>query len=98
MAFQPTIVMKNIEVCIGYEFEQEDCKICRGSLSAPPLQDLNNDTKTKIEMVVISGRCGHIFHKKCIQELKKNNYLSCPQCNLVWKDEDALSCDIGIAA
>jgi hypothetical protein len=95
---EPEITITSAEIYIGYEFSNDsgNCKICRGSLLAPPLQELNNESKTKIEMTVSLGKCGHLFHKKCIHELKKNNYLSCPSCNVVWSEEDQLPCEIGI--
>jgi hypothetical protein len=95
MDTQPVIKMNSLQVFLGYEFEQENCQICRSNLSAPPLSELTNNSQTKIDMTVLVGKCGHMFHKKCINEMKKNNFTSCPQCNLVWNEEDALSCEVG---
>jgi hypothetical protein len=95
MSVSPSITIKNVEVYSGYEFEQEDCKICRCSNSAPPLQDLNNDSKKNIEMSVILGKCGHMFHSSCIKDLNKNNFVSCQICKLVWKEDGKpLECEI----
>jgi hypothetical protein len=92
-----TMNFKSVEVWIGYSFEQDSCKICHNPLSAPPLQELNNEEKKNIEMTVSVGKCGHIFHRSCIKDHKKNNTVSCPVCNLLWKEEDILRCEIGIS-
>jgi hypothetical protein len=95
MTTSPSITINKIQVWAGYEFDQEDCKFCRCSLSAPPLQDLNNNSKKNIEMCVAQGKCGHLFHKSCIKELSKNNFVSCQVCNLVWKEDgEPLDCEI----
>jgi RING-H2 zinc finger domain len=89
--------VKNIEVSVGYQFVLDNCQICKCPLSAPPVQELNNETKKNIEMTVSVGKCGDIFHRSCIKDLKKNNNISCPICNVVWKEEDILRCEIGIS-
>lgn len=88
---------KSFDIWVGYEFEQDNCKLCHNPLSAPPMQELNNEDKQNIEMTVSVGKCGHIFHKSCIKDHKKNNSVSCPVCNLLWKEEDILRSEIGIA-
>jgi hypothetical protein len=95
MNSNPNIEIKSIEIYMGYDFEQENCLLCRKSLSAPPIQDLNNEKKQLIDMTIISGKCGHLYHKKCINQFKKT-MMSCPQCNLVWNEEYLLSPEIKI--
>ena len=93
---QVAIDIKSLEVCIGYEFDQDDCKICNGSLMAPSVNDLNDNKKSNIDLMVTVGKCGHYFHKQCIQNVSQNNYTSCPTCNLVWKKDNDLPCDFTI--
>ncbi len=99
MTTKPTINMKSVNVWIGYEFDQECCQICRLSLQAPPLSELNNNEKSCIDMTVTVGNCDHIFHKICINELAKNGSVSsCPVCNLVWKEKANLRSEISISS
>jgi hypothetical protein len=92
----PTITLKNVELYMGYKFEPAECAICRSDLCAPTQQDLSDNNVSKFELVVIGGECGHVFHKKCINSLKKNNFASCPMCNVVWREKDYLKSDISI--
>lgn len=97
MNSEPTITMNNLQIVGGYEFEQEICQLCRGSLVGPQLQDLTNENKTNIEMKVVVGKCDHIFHRKCLHELKKSGFLSCPvsTCKVTWEEKAECNCDLG---
>ena len=92
MENQPTITIKNMEIYTGYEFNPDDCKLCRNSLMAPSLPDLNNEDLTQIEMLIIIGKCGHYFHKKCISNFQNTGYVSCPTCNVSWEVQDIVNC------
>lgn len=95
----PVINVKHVNLFVGYVFKQENCTICRGNLSAPPASEYNSDQttnsiKSSIDCSVLLGKCDHMYHKKCIQSLKKNNYVSCPQCNVVWENSETLTCHV----
>jgi hypothetical protein len=42
----------------------DDCSIC--------LEPLNSN--------IFTTKCNHIFHNKCIEDLKNNNHYKCPLC------------------
>lgn len=84
---KPTMKFTEINLISGLELKQSECKICRGSLSAPslkftPYNGIYNDN------ILSKGVCGHIFHRACIIEELNNKNISCNQCNLVWKDAE----------
>lgn len=93
----PKLTLKNVKLYMTYDFDPEDCKICKSNLCAPTPQDLTDNSITKLDLFVIGGECGHIFHNKCINSLKKNNFASCPICNVVWRDKDYLKSNISVA-
>jgi SUMO ligase MMS21 Smc5/6 complex component len=56
-----------------YSCKNEEC-ICSRNLQAPTKCEL---TSKKITNDIIIGKCGHGFHKKCIEEFIKS-YNVCP--------------------
>jgi hypothetical protein len=94
---EPIITINNLQIHGSYEFEDNVCTLCRGSLIGPQLQDLqelHNNNKTLIEMKVVIGKCNHIFHRGCLQKLIKSGFLSCPTCKLVWEQQDECNSDL----
>jgi len=64
----------------NYDTTNEDCSLCRTSLTMPPpggnIQDAN----------VVEGRCGHAFHESCINKwkaegIKNKKNTACPEDN-----------------
>ena len=72
------------------------CKLCKRLLLAPPLDELNTNTNKdiKIESMLSKGKCGDIFHEKCINNSIKSGCISCPTCNVPWNQLKTLRSDI----
>ncbi len=78
------------------EQTNHNCKLCKRPLIAPPLHELQTDgTKNiKIEGELSKGRCGDIFHKKCIENSVSSGCISCPTCNVPWQHSKNLTSSI----
>lgn len=64
-----------------------DCKLCKRPLLAPPLHELevDGDKNIKIEGRLSKGKCGDVFHEKCIENSMASGCISCPTCNIPWQ-------------
>lgn len=69
-----------------------NCKLCKRPLLAPPLQELQTDDfkGVVIEGKLAKGRCGDVFHEKCIQNSINSGCISCPTCNVPWQQSKIL--------
>lgn len=78
------------------EHLNHNCKLCKRPLIAPPLHELQTDgTKDiKIEGKISKGRCGDIFHEKCISDSISSGCISCPTCNVPWQQKKILRSSI----
>ena len=57
-----------------------DCTICRCNLNNNSIYSKGNTS------IIVSGLCGHTFHKECIRPwVVKNNH--CPICSVKWAYE-----------
>ena len=74
------------------ELSDNNCKLCKRPLLAPPLHELQiNGTKNiKIEERLSKGRCGDVFHEKCIADSINSGCISCPTCNVPWQQSKML--------
>jgi hypothetical protein len=78
------------------ENTSHNCKLCKRPLVAPPLHELQIDgTKDiKIEGKLSKGRCGDVFHEKCILNSVGSGCISCPTCNVPWQQAKILRSSI----
>lgn len=92
-----TIKQANYVFSWNFKAEKDDetshsCKLCKRALLAPPLQELqvNNNNDIKLEGRLAMGRCGDIFHEKCIASSLSSGCVSCPTCNVPWQQAKIL--------
>lgn len=92
----PVIEIKRVKIVGGYEFNDVNCELCKNNLMAPYYKDIEDNTKKNVDMRVSVGKCGHIFHKKCITEFRNSGILSCPlpSCKISWNEESQCNCDL----
>ena len=57
-----------------------NCALCGENLLAPSSNELE---KKSTDITDYVGKCGHAFHKICIETYVKNNE-SCPVCKTPW--------------
>lgn len=84
------VEIKNLNICATYTLNtgegiDDKCLLCKLSLTAPPLQDLQNGSLT---VTVLAGNCDHYFHKSCLELHNKDDKIigsTCPTDNLPWK-------------
>lgn len=78
------------------EKENNDCKLCKRPLIAPPPDELqiNGTNNIKIEGKLSKGRCGDIFHENCITHSVNSGCVSCPTCNVPWQQAKILKSGI----
>ena len=62
-------------------YNQTKCAICTEELKSVCIVCLQNKTA---DCPTISGRCGHVYHKCCIDRFNKNRIV-CPLDNKPWK-------------
>ena len=73
--FSPTYVKT-------WDGPQTDCQICRESLIQPCIICISQNKKEPC--MHEEGRCGHSFHKHCIDRWIANSPV-CPICNKKWE-------------
>lgn len=89
--------VKKVNLVMGWNFTGDprddhannDCKLCKRPLVAPPLQELQSDPANPSKGIVIEGKlakgvCGDIFHEKCIANSLSSGCVSCPTCARPW--------------
>jgi hypothetical protein len=64
--------------------ESNECSLCRRSLLAPSLQELQSE-KGKILGDIVEGDCNHMFHEKCMNDLINSGCQLCPRDKTTWK-------------
>ena len=57
----------------------DDCPICKVHLEEPCLQCLESHTKGELTCDASRGKCGHCFHKHCIDKWTEKSQI-CPVC------------------
>lgn len=57
----------------------EECPICKGHLEEPCLQCLESHNKGDLSCDASRGKCGHCFHKHCIDKWIEKSQV-CPVC------------------
>jgi len=65
-----------------------ECQICKEHYETPCTTCLyENTTKGQIECNPSKGKCGHCFHKHCIDKWLSNKKLSCPICSTPYESD-----------
>lgn len=78
----------NLNVVWSYASKNTDC-ICSRPLHMPTANEIQKKVISRNN--VITGECGHTFHKECIEQYCKNNTIGdtevhlCPFDHLQWK-------------
>jgi len=57
------------------------CTLCKQSLDGPTSSNLNEGL---LKVMITNGKCGHSFHKVCIDSYHLNGNSSCPICMTPW--------------
>lgn len=72
------------------------CKLCKRPLVAPTLQELQivDNKNIILEGKLAKGKCGDIFHEKCIINSLNSGCNSCPTCNIPWQQIKQLNSNI----
>lgn len=85
-------------ICSDFKYETSDnnCKLCKRPLLAPPPHELQagGAKNIKIEEKLSKGRCGDVFHEKCIADSINSGCVSCPTCNVPWQQSKMLRSSI----
>ncbi|QKF93644.1 zinc finger protein RING H2-type protein [Fadolivirus algeromassiliense] len=64
-----------------FNTSEDECQICKTHFESPCLSCTSDHSKGDLVCDVSKGKCGHCFHKHCIDKwLQKNNI--CPTCRL----------------
>jgi hypothetical protein len=59
------------------------CQLCRRPLVSPSLQELSS-TKGKVLGQLVKGKCQHIFHTECMNDLINSGCQLCPIDKTPW--------------
>lgn len=89
MAQTPIMNIKNVEIYMGHDFNYNKdnlCTICRENLSTPHENDF--------DAMISIGKCGSIFHQKCINKLQQTGFMSCPICTVKWEEQSVVKSSI----
>jgi len=68
-----------------YRTNHSECQICRENFESPCI-DCISSQKNKIICHVTQGKCGHCFHKHCIEQWTKTSSI-CPICKTPYETE-----------
>lgn len=63
-----------------------DCQICKTHYEEPCLECTTGHSKGDLTCAVSRGKCGHCFHKHCIDKWMQKNTI-CPVCKLPYNVE-----------
>ena len=63
-----------------------ECPICKSHFEEPCLTCVNDHVKGDLICDVTKGKCGHCFHKHCIDKWLLKSTI-CPICNLPYNTE-----------
>jgi hypothetical protein len=66
-----------------------ECQLCRRLLVAPSLQELSS-TKGKVLGQLVKGKCQHIFHSECMNNLINSGCQLCPIDKTPWDLEQTI--------
>ena len=61
----------------------KECKICKRFLVEPSYEMVSDNKNILKDIEVVIGKCGHIFHKDCLNEWHKNCN-TCPIDKVKW--------------
>ena len=72
------IEIVDMNILLAYNYKNSDitnhiCKLCKKHLMAPII-----NSKDDINDICVKGKCGHLFHKLCIEDYKKLGNIVCP--------------------
>lgn len=59
------------------------CKLCKRPLTSPSLHELLSSNKKVLGMLV-KGKCQHIFHSECVNDLINSGCQLCPIDKTPW--------------
>lgn len=84
----PVILLKKMEAIVieTLDLNITTCNICKNELNDFPVGYFNFNNSYKASL--IKGKCGHVFHKFCLDKVKKNNQQVCPTCCVPWIVEE----------
>lgn len=83
------IKITNLNLVAGWDIcdkSSDLCQLCRRPLVAPSLQELSNP-KNKILGQLVKGKCNHIFHADCMNDLINSGCQLCPIDKTPWNLE-----------
>jgi hypothetical protein len=85
---QPRIVLKQMDAIIveSLDLEITTCNICKNELNDFPVGYFNFNNSYRAPLC--KGKCGHVFHKFCMNKIKKNDQQVCPTCCVTWIVEE----------
>lgn len=75
------------------ESNHNNCMLCRKSILAPSFHELQIEPNKdiNIEGKLLKGRCGDVFHARCMNDFLKSGSISCPTCNVPWQQSKILN-------
>tara|TARA_A100000164_G_scaffold278232_1_gene250341 strand:+ start:224 stop:568 length:345 start_codon:yes stop_codon:yes gene_type:complete len=85
---EPKIILKQMEAIVveSLNLETTTCNICKNELNDFPVKYFNFNNSYHAPLC--KGKCGHVFHKFCLDKTKKNDQQVCPTCCVPWIVED----------
>ncbi len=95
MSTKANITLKQLDLVVKWELNGplHECTLCRRSLLAPSLKELNTDKNSQLTVIngeVVMGECKHLFHKDCISNLVDSGCVLCPIDKTPWKTSKVL--------
>jgi len=83
------IKVKNLNLVAFWDISDKssnECQLCRRPLVAPSLQELSNKNG-KVLGNLVKGKCQHIFHAECMNDLINSGCQLCPLDKTPWNLE-----------
>lgn len=82
------IMLSKLNLITQWELKLDSrtCELCRSSLDTHPAQVLQTKTNGQVfvENKIVVGKCGHKFHKSCVDSYMKTGLNVCPTDQQPW--------------